>query len=68
MRRSRNAAIAAVFIAIIAMTVSIQFSGKRTPNPQPALTNIQRGSLDQLRRDFNAASDRVRVILLLSPT
>ena len=68
MRRSRNAALAVVFIAIIAPTVSVQFSGKRTPNQQPALTSIQRGSLDQLQRDFHAASDRVRVILLLSPT
>jgi hypothetical protein len=68
MRRSRNAALAVVFIAIIALTVSVQFSGKRTPNHQPTLTNIQRGSIDQLQRDFNTASDRVRVILLLSPT
>jgi hypothetical protein len=55
---STNAGVVAVCIAIVAMT----------PNQQPALTNIQRGSLDQLQRDFNAASDRARVILLLSPT
>jgi hypothetical protein len=68
LRRSRNAVIATVFIAILALAALVQFSGKRTPNQQPPLTNIQTHSLEGLKRDFNAASDRPRVILLLSPT
>jgi hypothetical protein len=59
---------AAVFIAIIAVTTSVQFSGKRAARHQPPLTKLQSQSLDELRRPFNAASDRFRVILLLSPT
>jgi len=57
--RVRTAGIAAIFIAITAMAASEQ-------HHQP--TKLQPLSLDQLRREFNAASDRVRVILLLSPT
>jgi hypothetical protein len=66
--RLRIASIAAVFIAIIAVATSVQFSGKRAPRHQPPLTKLQPQSLDELRREFNAASDRFRVILLLSPT
>jgi hypothetical protein len=66
--RLRTASIAAVFIAIIAVATSAQSSGKRSPRHQPPLTKLQSQSLDELRREFNAASDRVRVILLLSPT
>jgi hypothetical protein len=52
--------IAAVFLAILALAAS-----SRTQTP---LTKIHSDSLEPLKREFNAASDRVRVILLLSPT
>jgi hypothetical protein len=67
-RLIRLRTIAAVFIAIIAVATSVQFSGKRAPRHQPPLTKLQSQSLDELRREFNGASDRFRVILLLSPT
>jgi hypothetical protein len=62
MHRLRNAAIAAVFIAIVAV-------GWRTA----ALGRPDRGGayplpVDRLKREFNAAADQIRIILLLSPT
>ena len=51
----------AVLIAIATMAASEQ-------RRQPPLTKLQPQSLNPLRREFNAASDRVRIILLLSPT
>jgi hypothetical protein len=40
----------------------------RTAPGQPPLAELTPGSLDELRAEFNAAADRPRVILLLSPT
>jgi hypothetical protein len=40
----------------------------RAPRGQPPLTSLARGNLDQFRRQFNDASDRTRLVLLLSPT
>jgi hypothetical protein len=38
------------------------------PAGQPPLGDLDSGSLDTLKSDFNRSSNRVRVILLLSPT
>lgn len=40
----------------------------RTPTAQPPLTSLAADNLAQFQRAFNDASDRARVILLLSPT
>ncbi len=40
----------------------------KTPPGQPPLMEIKSEALDDLRTEFNRASDRVRVIALLSPT
>jgi hypothetical protein len=49
------------------MATAIWFglSSHRAPEGQPPLATM---SLEQLRADFNRASDSVRVIVLLSPT
>lgn len=39
-----------------------------TPAGQPPLAALDPTNFDELREAFNAASDRVRVALLLSPT
>ena len=59
MRLLRSAGIAVLFIAIVAVGASSQ---------QPTLTKLQPRSFDRLKREFNAAADQVRIILLLSPT
>lgn len=44
------------------------WSSKRTPPGQRPLTPLAEGNFDKFRGDFNAASDRARLVLLLSPT
>ncbi len=56
--------------AAIALLVAARFylSGHRVPAGQPPLDDLNNGSLNTLKSDFNRNSDRVRAILLLSPT
>jgi hypothetical protein len=44
------------------------FAPRYTPAGQPPLATVQQGSLGALRADFNQHADKVRVIVLLSPT
>ncbi len=39
-----------------------------TPPPQPPLVEVGQDDLAGLREAFNAASDRPRILLILSPT
>ena len=41
---------------------------KGTPPGQTPLASLSQNNLDQFRRDFNGASDKARLVLLLSPT
>ena len=45
-----------------------RYAPRQVPPGQPPLTRLSRGDLSDLRAAFNAASDRPRLILLLSPT
>ena len=51
--------------AILAAAVWYGLFAHRAPAGQPVLAAMD---LTQLRADFNAAKDRTRLILLLSPT
>jgi hypothetical protein len=60
---------------LLLVAVAVAFSvfwyywgSTRTPRGQPPLTSLTRGNLDQFKRQFNDASDRTRLLLLLSPT
>jgi hypothetical protein len=57
-------------IAAIVLLVAARFyiSGHQAPAGQPPLGELNNDSLKALKNDFNLNSDRVRVILLLSPT
>jgi hypothetical protein len=44
------------------------WGSSRTPPGQPPLTSLTASNLDQFQRQFNDAADRVRLVLLLSPT
>ncbi len=57
-------------IAAIVLLIAARFyiGGHRVPPGQPPLGDLNSTSLDTLRSAFNRNSDRVRVILLLSPT
>jgi membrane protein DedA with SNARE-associated domain len=41
---------------------------RRVPAGQAPLTYLRQTSLDTLRADFNAHADKVRIVVLLSPT
>ena len=57
-------------ISAIVLLVAARFylGGHQVPAGQPPLGDLNSASLDTLRSAFNRNSDRVRVILLLSPT
>jgi len=40
----------------------------RTPDGQPPLTFLSSNTPDQFKREFDGASEHVRLVLLLSPT
>jgi hypothetical protein len=43
-------------------------AARHTPAGQPPLTTVQQESIAALRADFNQHADKVRIIVLLSPT
>jgi hypothetical protein len=57
-------------IAAIVLLIAVRFylSGHQVPAWQPPLCDLKSESMDSLRSDFNRNLDRVRVVLLLSPT
>jgi hypothetical protein len=57
-------AIAAVFLAALVYF----YGGSQTPTGQPPLRRLTAENLNELKKDFNAAKDETRVLLLLSPT
>jgi hypothetical protein len=58
-------ALVAVVLAALAYR---QFGTHTAPAGQPPLVNLDAGSLDMLRADFNRAVGEGRIIVLLSPT
>jgi hypothetical protein len=45
-----------------------QIGTHNAPPGQPPLANLDAGSLDMLRADFNRAAGEARIIVLLAPT
>ncbi|HEY3454697.1 MAG TPA: hypothetical protein VGK64_08865 [Bryobacteraceae bacterium] len=62
--------IASVFLVLLAAAGYIFWNGRpgKTPPGQPPLVEIKSAALEEIKTEFNRASDRVRVIALLSPT
>jgi hypothetical protein len=44
------------------------YSGRQTPSGQPPLDSLTAENVAEVKNQFNAAKDSVRVLLLLSPT
>jgi len=59
-----NGAIGAVLLAALIYF----YGGSQTPAGQPPLRSLTAENLNELKKDFNAAKDEIRVLLLLSPT
>ena len=64
----RTVAVLAAAAIVLLVAARFYLSGHQVPAGQPPLGNLSGSSLDGLKDDFNRNSDRVRVILLLSPT
>lgn len=58
-----------VLLCVVAFVAGWYFWGwSRTPKGQLPLTSLAPSNLDQFKNEFNNASDRTRLLLLLSPT
>ena len=60
-------AIGLVAVVLVALAQR-QLGTHNAPPGQPPLANLDAGSLDMLRADFNRATGEARIIVLLSPT
>lgn len=68
MSKRQKVVLVSFVAALLIGTGWYQFGGHRTAPGQPPLAELNAGSLEQLRADFNAAADQPRMIVLLSPT
>lgn len=66
MKRKYLAGATAVTILIALMIYT--YLGGHTPRGQPPLQTLTVQNIAEIRNQFNAANDNVRVLLLLSPT
>ena len=57
-----------ISVALLAAAVLYLYGGGQTPAGQPPLKNLSAQSVGEIKNEFNAAKDDVRVLLLLSPT
>ncbi len=64
----RTALLLATAAIILLLAARFCFSGHQVPAGQPPLAEMNSESLAILKSDFNQNSDRLRLILLLSPT
>jgi hypothetical protein len=64
----RKYILGAVLVALLAAAVLYFYGGGRTPAGQPPLENLSAQNVGEIKNEFNAAKDDVRVLLLLSPT
>ena len=66
MKRSRIAAL--VTLAVIAAGIYYLYRGGSAPAGQAALLRLSSGNFADLKSDFNAAPDVVRLVVMLAPT
>jgi hypothetical protein len=61
-----------IFRLVLAVLAGVMYwyywGSSRTPSGQPPLTSLTPSNLGQFQRVFNDAADRIRLVLLLSPT
>lgn len=58
----------AVVVTLLAAAVLYLYGAGQTPAGQAPLQNLRAQNVAEIRNEFNAAKDDVRVLLLLSPT
>jgi hypothetical protein len=60
--------IGVIAVVLLAAAGLYLYGGGQTPAGQPPLQNLSAHNLGEMKSEFNAAKDDVRVLLLLSPT
>ena len=60
--------LAAGIVVSVAAFALVRFAPRRVPPGQPPLSILEASSLPAFRDAFNAQSDQVRVLVMLSPT
>lgn len=58
----------AIATAILVALLIYSYGGGHTPQGQPPLQALTAQNISEIRNQFNAARDHVRVLVLLSPT
>ncbi len=64
----RQYIIGAVIVPLLVAAVLYFYGGGKTPAGQPPLQDLSARGVGEIKNEFNAAKDDVRVLLLLSPT
>ena len=57
-----------VMLSILGASVWYLFGPGTAPEGQPPLLSLAPGNLSRLQSDFNAASEKIRIVAVLSPT
>ena len=60
--------VGAIPVALLAAAVFYLYGAGQAPAGQPPMKNLSAQSIGEIKNEFNAAKDDVRVLLLLSPT
>jgi hypothetical protein len=68
MAQRRKTAFIAGPVVLLAILGWYYFGGHTTPKGQPSLVTLNTQTFTSFRATFNEAADRVRVVVLLSPT
>jgi hypothetical protein len=58
----------ALVAVVVLAAVAYFYGGSQAPSGQPPLDSLTAGNLAEVKNQFNAAQDDVRLLLLLSPT
>lgn len=64
----RRYVVGAILLASLVAAALYLYGGGQTPSGQPPLRNLTAANVVDIKNEFNAAKDQVRVLLLLSPT
>jgi len=67
--KRRSLLLLVVIVGVLAGGFTWHLKSERvTPAGQPPLATLSAASLETLRTDFNRHADKVRIVVLLSPT
>jgi hypothetical protein len=64
----RRYIIGAAVVAVLLAAFLYLYGGGQTPSGQPPLRSVTNQNVADIKKEFNAATSEVRVVLILSPT